>query len=255
MAAGLSAHAVPSRDAHVSATVDRVVPLSVTMARTPRVRVPHVVTRGTYPQVTRLGINLTLVNAALRKAVVDDQLRFAAQVPKNEARLKRPVGNYGVYETIPTVPLISASSVVVSALVPTFELLPAGVDGQWWLSVTVRVSDARGIAIGDLFSLPPRGRRVVATAARRALSARNWCIRASLADPVVGRDFLNGFSPTARHYRFFALTSKGLMIGFPVGQVGGPACGRVMATVPYAVVRPYLSALGRELVGGVRRPN
>jgi hypothetical protein len=55
---------------------------------------------------------------------------------------------------------------------------------------------------------------------------------------------------SARNYREFALTPTGLAVG--VNETG--ACGRMEATVPYRMVRPYLSTLGETLVAGVRRP-
>jgi len=71
--------------------------------------------------------------------------------------------------------------------------------------------------------------------------------------PVPG-DFLRGFRPTIQHYRYFALLPRGVEIGFPVGDVGYPSCGRLHVSMPYQVLRRYLSPLGRELVAGFRAP-
>ena len=192
-------------------------------------------------------MNLKPVNAELRRAVLADEHRFAQGVPRVDPRTAP-----GVYETSPRRSLITASTVVVSALIPTLTLYPAGNDGAWWLSTTVRVADGRRVEIADLFARPTRGLSALAVAARSELTAANACVRGSIADRRTG--LANGFLPTTHNYRYFALTTKGLAVGFPLGQVGFPICGRAEVTVPYSVVRPYLGPLGRELIQGVRRP-
>ena len=59
------------------------------------------------------------------------------------------------------------------------------------------------------------------------------------------------YAPTAQNYGAFALTPSGLAVGTP--EVA--ACYRLVATVPYRVLRPHLSRLGRTLVDGVRAPS
>lgn len=240
--------------ARAVAKPDDVFALSLAWAKTPPVRAAHVYTRGTFPEVAGLGADLRHVNAALRTAVLDDERAFASGVPKGEVLLNRPRGDYGAYETDPVRRLISASTVVVSALIPTLELYPGGADGQWWLSVTVQVSTGHLLDLSDLFASPQRGLAAIATAVRRTLPAENACVRASLADPILGKDFSRSFDATWNNYRYFALTTEGLAIGFPVGQVAGPVCGRAIAVVPYSVVIPYTGELGRQLIRGIRRP-
>jgi hypothetical protein len=224
-----------------------VYPLSVTQARTPRLRIAAINTSGTYPQVTRPGMNLKPVNNELRQAVVLDERRFAKGVPRVDPRTSP-----GVYETSPKRSLITASTVVVSALIPSLRLYPAGNDGAWWLSVTVRVADAHRVDISDLFAKPIRGLSALAAAAKKELTATNACVRGSITDRRTG--LASGLLPTAHNYRYFALTTKGLAVGFPLGQVGFPICGRVEVTVPYFDLQSYLSPLGRKLIQGVRRP-
>jgi hypothetical protein len=50
----------------------------------------------------------------------------------------------------------------------------------------------------------------------------------------------------------YALTTRGLAIGFANGVVTGPACGRIKVLIPYQLALPYLSQLGKKLVAGVR---
>jgi hypothetical protein len=194
-------------------------------------------------------MNLRAVNAALWTSLVEDERGFANGVDRP------PRGSHtapGVYQTLPRRELISASTVVVSVLVPTLKLYPpGGNDGARWISTTVRVADARQVHISDLFVEPTRGLKIVAAAARRRLLASNPCIRSSSADRSA--QFKFGFEPSVRNYRYFALLPSGLAIGFPLGQVGFPACGRVEVIVPYSAVRANLSFVGRELIGGVRR--
>src|SRR5437764_1335528 len=64
------------------------------------------------------------------------------------------------------------------------------------------------------------------------------------------RIYPDAYETTAENYRTFALTPRGLAVGAPEVE----ACYRLVATVPYAVVRPYLSDLGMSLVDGVRSP-
>ena len=235
-----------------------VAPLAVSESPTPPLRLPNYRTSGTYPQVSGRKVRLEAVNAALRNAVLRAQRAYAAFVRREYMRsqpeLFRPGYRYsGTYRTSPRPSLISASTVVVSALVPVLEVLPGGTAGETWLSVTVRVPSGAPVGIRGLFSQPGRGLRALAAAVRRKVLATNSCVRASNRGPG-GAINARGFAPTARNYRYFALTATGFAVGFPIDQVGGSSCGRVEVTVPYSVVRPYLSNLGQRLVAGVRRP-
>jgi hypothetical protein len=221
----------------------RLVPLWVSSARTPRIRNPNVQTTGVYPKVSLPGIDLAEVNAALRARIVESEQQFAAGLPRKRIPLAR-----AFYGTSIQRPLLSASTVVVSALLPTVELVIAGGHGgSRWLSVTVRVATARPVEITELFARPSRhALNALAVAVRKRLIAENRCVRRSL--------FSDGLAPTVDHYKQFALLPNGLLIGFPLGQVGAPPCGRVTVVVPYSVVWPCLSELGRELVKGARWP-
>lgn len=236
----------------------RVSPLVVVEARTPPLRVPNYSTSGTYPQVSGGPVSPKAVNAALRNALLGAQRQYAAFVRREYVssmpELFRPGYRYsGTYRTSPRLSLISASTVVVSALIPVQELLPGGTGGATWLSVTVQVPSGSPVGIRGLFSQPARGLRALASAVRRKVLATNSCIRGSNRGPG-GAITASGFAPTPRNYRYFALTAKGFAVGFPIDQVGGSSCSSVQATVPYGVVRPYLSNLGQRLIAGVRRP-
>ena len=234
-------------------------PLAVFESPTPPLQVPNYRTSGTYPQVSSSKVRLKAVNAALRNGVLRAQRQYAAFVWREYGsampELFRPNYPYsGEYRTSPMLSLISASTVVVSALIPVRQLLPGGTGGATWLSVTVQVPSGAPVGIRDLFAQPARGLRALATAVRRKVLSTNSCIRASFRDPVGGALNARGFDPTPSNYRYFALTASGLAIGFPIEQVGGASCGSVQTRVPYTVVHPYLSELGRKLVAGVRAP-
>jgi hypothetical protein len=45
-----------------------------------------------------------------------------------------------------------------------------------------------------------------------------------------------------------------MAVGFDIGYVAGPSCGRLVITVPYAPLRGYMTAAARLLINDVRRP-
>ncbi|MEA2130989.1 MAG: hypothetical protein QOJ29_5458 [Thermoleophilaceae bacterium] len=226
------------------------VALRVIEATTPRLAVPNYETRGSYPQVAGGHTSLTAVNAALTRALRSEQRRYA-RVARDEQREVSPVGGPGLFSTNLKRSVLSASSVVVSGLIPLTERFPGGNEGQTWLAVTVRVPSGARVSISDLFNDRARGLRALAAAVRTRLPAGNSCIRKSLkALPTMAR----GFAPTKVNYRYFALQTSGLVIGFPVSQVGFPPCSRVSTTVPYATLRAELSPLAKRLIAGVRQP-
>jgi hypothetical protein len=98
------------------------------------------------------------------------------------------------------------------------------------------------VAISDLFANPHRGLRALATAwkAKVRRTGGRRCLRI----------YPSQYRPTAANYRTFALTPSGIA----VGSWEIAACYRLVATVPYGPLRPYLSRLGATLVAGVRPP-
>jgi len=216
--------------------------LSVFEAPTPRFPVPRYDTSGTYPQVRRGDIDLRAVNAALRRVVLEDQQRYspsaraAAKVAGKDAR--------GVYQTSVDRRLLSASTVVVSVLMPAIELYPGGTEGSGWVAGTVRVPSGAAVTLTDLFVRPAQALPVLARewkAQLRRTTPRRWVCVTQL--PSLLR-------PSTSNYRNFALIPRGLAVGIH----GHASCAGFQATVPYASLRPYLSKLGLRLVSGVRPP-
>ena len=184
----------PHRDAARSTTVSA---LAVIDARTPPLQVPRFDTSGTYPQVTGASIDLRAANAALRGAVLVDQRAYARY-----ARKEKPYVVYrarGVYRTAVDRRYLSASTAVVSALMPlTRELFPGQHEGDGWLAITVRVPSGRPVTISDLFNKPGRGLRALAAAWRATI--RRTPGRACL------RIHPGQYRPIVANYGAFALT-------------------------------------------------
>lgn len=221
--------------------------LAVARKPTPPLRVPYYRTSGAYPQVSLAGLDLDAVNRALRHAVLSEQQTYSRFARKRESvASKQSMRLYpGVYKTSINRQLISASTTVVSALMPTLQLLPGGNDGAFWISVTARVPSGTTVDLQDLLG-SRNNLRALANIARRQILRSYACIRIVPA--------LSGFASNWTNYRYFALAPSGLAIGFPNGQVASPGCGRASTIVRYALLRPYLSKLGKQLVEGVRPP-
>ena len=212
--------------------------LGVVSAATPRFPVARFLTDGSFPRVRDGKLGLGAVNLALRKAVVSDQRAFepyARRYAKRVAGRRLPSGYAGYYDTELVRPLVSASTVVVSALIPrTRAVLPLQPRAFGWLGITFRVPSGRSVALPELF-------------AQRAKAMR-------LLEAQIRTD--NGLEPSVRRHPAaalaraqFALLPSGLALG--VAEDAWP----VDVLVPYGVLGPYLSRLGRKLVAGTRWPD
>lgn len=234
--------------------------LRLTFLEIPRLRVAGYRTSGTYPVIAGRGGDVSRVNAALRSAVTLAERKDARAALAAELRLPRRLrirlNRYdpGTYSVSPEARWMSASTRVVSALIPVRALPPGGTDGDGWMSMTIRFPSGEAVRLRDLFADPQTGLTALADAVRRRGLAQNKCIRLSVRSPMTGNISLQGFLPTDAHYRFFALTPTGLAVGFPNGQVAFSGCGRVAVTVPYKLLTRYLSRDGRDLIAGVRKP-
>jgi hypothetical protein len=240
---GCGMQAKAGRPAAAAPRSPHAVPLAVVAAPTPRVRLLRYDTSGTYPQVRGGTVDLRAVNNARREGVLADQREYAPAARK--ASIRNAKWYRGVYQTSVDRRLLSASTVVVSALLPATKLYPGGNNGRTWVAVTVRVPSGAPVGISDLFVEPARALPLLAKAFKaqvRRTEPRMW-------RPCVTY-YPSVYLPTARNFRHFALTPRGLALGF--WQV--PACNRLQATVPYSIVQPYLSKLGAALIAGVRAP-
>jgi hypothetical protein len=230
-----AALAIAALTAVAGLTTGTVRRLTVISAVTPCLPVHGYLTTGTYPNVLGASKGAARTNIALRRAVVADQQGYAPSAQQHRV----PNGS-GVYRTAVDQQLTSASTVVVSALIPTLKLYPDRSGSQTWISATIDVLSGRPVSLRQLLANPPL--------ALAALAA-SWRARSrAVLPPAVAQDAAD-YTPTFAHYRYFALTPAGLAFGFPAGAAGS----RFAAVIPYRIVRPYLSPLGRRLVAGVRR--
>jgi hypothetical protein len=225
-------------------------PLTIVHRAVPRLPVPHYRTSGTYFRVE--GRGLDRVNRAVAGALSSEERRYAARA-RAEVSTQPPIQlrlYSGTFRVGLDPRLVSASTAVVSALVPTLELFPGGNDGNGWISVTTRVPSGATVELTDI--LGPGAWNDLSFAARHALMRTNSCFRKGLAIPAQSHYSAEGLAPRPRNFRFFALTRSGLALGFPIGAVAGVPCGGVSTVVPYADIRSQLTPLGRTLVAGVR---
>jgi hypothetical protein len=195
------------------------------------------VTSGAYPNVRGSSKTAARTNIALRRALVKDQRSYASL-----ARQHSVPNGAGVYETAIDRGLTSASTVVVSTLIPALKLYPGGNNGQTWISATVDVRSGRAVSLPQLLANPSLALPVLAGEWKASL--RHTMLWAYVAEDAAG------YTPSFAHYRYFALTPTGLAFAF--GQE--PGGSRFSAVIPYRLVRPFLSSLGRRLVAGVRQP-
>jgi hypothetical protein len=219
----------------------------------PRLPVPHYRTSGTYFRVEQQGIELGRVNQAVTRALSLEERQYAARA-RAEVAAQPPIQlrlDTGTFDVRFDPRLASASTVVVSALVATLELFPGGNDGNGWISITARVPAGTRVTLPEL--LDSEGWNILSFAARHALLRTNRCFRQSIGLPSQSQPAA-GLAPKPSNFRHFALTPSGLALGFGIGQVAAVPCGGVATVVPYADIRAHLTALGRTLVAGVRKP-
>jgi len=225
----LAALALAAATALADVGRSRVRRFTLVSAAPPCFPVRDYVTSGAYPNVRAGSKGAARTNIALRRAVVTDQRRYAPS-----ARRHNVPNGAGIYETGIDQGLTSASTVVVSTLIPALKLYPGGNDGQTWISATVNVRSGRAISLRQLLANPPLALPVL---------ARDWKarLRHTALWPYVAEDTAS-YTPSFAHYRYFALTPTGLAFGFRQE----PAGSRFAAVIPYRFVHPYLSPLGKR---------
>jgi hypothetical protein len=235
--------------------------IEVSESPLPPLGVPHYQSSGTYLRVFSSEISVRAVNEALQGSALANERVFAMSARDEERRLGKTVPlEPGRYTVTPDRHLISASSVVVSALIPVLEAYPAGVPDEVWQSQTVEVPSGRPVVnLETLFSDPQRALSVVADATYGDVvsgkSVTDLCVQQVQGHRVAGGPAPGGFAPTAANYKYFALIATGVAIGIPQGAVASDACGRVEVTIPYSVLDGYFNSLGRLLASGSRQPS
>jgi hypothetical protein len=205
-------------------------PLTVFRAPLPPIRELGYETRGAVAQVTRRGIDLRAVNSAIRAAVRSDEGGGGAAY-----------GRGGFYSAGIDPRLISASTLVFSAMLPTVDF-NGSQSGFGWVSLTRRVPSGKPVTLSELFADPFRGGQIFSKAWRGQLRPG--------ARGCVARDYVGDYGPGLSYFTDFALTPAGLAAGPTLDG----ACNGILATVRWATLRPYLGRLGTQLLAGIRRP-
>ena len=228
----------------------QVTALTVTTAPLTPLGVPDYSTKGTFPQVGGGEVSLTATNSALRQIVLSNEEQFADSARKEAQIPYIPEVGLGLYQATPERRLISATSVVVSALVPTVMYYPGGTPNVTWLSATVDVQLGKPLSLSDLFTDPTVGLKALASASRTKVVASISGLKAELQHLQKAHLFFGGLAPTRSNFQYFALLRSGLAVGFPAYQL--VFAGRTQFVIPYKVIRPYLNRLGERMVAGVQ---
>lgn len=234
------------------------VPLKISRAVPPSIGLPYIRIRGAYPRVSGAAAPTAIraVNARLRELVVADERGFrAAAVTNTSLPLKARMSNPGLYETAIDSKLVSASTAVVSVLLPVTVSQPLGATLEYWLSLTLRLPTGTSVHLEDMLANRSSGFRAIARAAREELIATNSCVREDERDSAKRAIYRQGWLPLAKNFQTFALVTQGIRIGFLMGDVAGIPCGSMEALVPYQTILPYMNEFGRRLVSGVRTAN
>lgn len=231
----------------------------------PPLQVPDYDSSGTYPQVGGVsGLRpgtFTAINNSLDSLLLGAENDYAESAKWSESNhgftatlTRAELLDPGIFNVSSNPNFISASSVVVSALLPVVELYPSGTEGSVWLSITLRTRTDQLVNISDLFNPNKKGLQALANEVQKRFMSSNSCGETRPLDATEKFYLLKGSAPIARNYSTFALTPQGLTVGFTQGQICALGIGRVAVTVPYSSLRLYLSTLGQRLIDGVRAP-
>jgi len=211
---------------------------------------PDYTTTGTYPQVSGVP-NLASVNTALRDLILNDQQQAKANFANYGP--PQPSADPGVYASDPARGVISASSTIVSALIPTTTIFPGGNDGDHWVSTTVLVPSAKTIGLADLFTDPAQALDIIAAMMKHHFLTSGGCVEQALTDPEFDSStYLSDLDPKPSNYQHFAISPAGLTVGFDQGFLAAEACDSQIATIPWSALRQQLSPGGQQLVDALR---
>jgi|SRR3954464_6135993 hypothetical protein len=263
--AGSGTSASASSPSRLNLPPSSAVPLQVIQVATPPLPVPEYrySTSGTYPQVTGATF-IDAANRGLTNAMVAYQRRYVAKIYRTYGHhykgfLLGPsrglFSTYSKYSIPSQLEHISASTGVVSALIPVEQLYPGGNDGSVWSGLTVRVADGSRVFLRDLFSRSKKALPAITRLARTKLAHTNNSVHASLNDKIDRQFMVHSFAPRPRHGAQWALTPTGFAIGYPQGLVSCVPCSRIDTTIPYWRLDRYLSDSGRQLIADVRWPH
>jgi hypothetical protein len=217
-------------------------------------------TTGTYPQVVGApsAVNEGLTRAMLaheRDYVVDGIYRTYGRHYKGFEMSPSPGifrANWSSFWS--RTEFTSASTGVVSVMIPMLELYPGGNDGDVWMGATVRVPSGSPVYLRDILGRPKQAIPAIGDLARARLSHTDKGVHYRLTSKMDREFVVRSFAPRAKHAVRWALTPTGLALGYPVGAVSTVPSGWVETTIPYWRLSPYLTKPGRKLIADVRWP-
>lgn len=223
---------------------DKPIPLRPSFVGVPAFAVGGYATRGRLIQVRHSSLDLRRTNRALRQAIVDDQRAFEPYARR--AAKVASKGHRGLYSVNVEPSFVSASSRVVSALLPSIHRPVGNQHGKDWIGVTVLVPSGRRLFIADVVETDRVTLRALARligSTQRRSDPEFWSFCGPEKYPSTYRPTVNGLSDVA-------FVPSGLAFGF----AQPPACDRPVVVVPYRAAEPMLTALGRRLMRDVRAP-
>jgi hypothetical protein len=192
---------------------------------------------GSLPQLRHAGASETAINERLRWVVEQGIAQAEASVRPTSGRF----AGGGEFTITPDRSLISANSVLVSALLPVTASRPYGTSSPYWLSVTITVSSPKSaVSISNVITAAGFG--LLAKSLRERLQG-NKCV-----EQLAGNDLSRASAPMASSFRQFAMLPAGLAVGFPA-SANGPLyeCGNPYVVIPYSKLAGAMSPAGKTL--------
>ena len=202
------------------------------------------VTRGKLVQLKGKGRDLRRANRAIRDGITTDQKKFIHETRQAHGA-SRPAKR-GVYLVAPDRRLMSASSRIFSALLPSIHRPPGNQHGKDWIGITIAVPGGDALRLSDVFVTTSSNlKSLIALASEqlRRSDAAYW----SFCGPKKWPSF---FRPTDRGLADFALLRDGVAFGF----AQPPACTRSNVIIRYSELRPLMTELGKLAARQVRDP-
>jgi hypothetical protein len=192
-------------------------------------------------------------NLVIENAIRYNQGAFLSSVVRS-LRAHPPAGLVpGVpayYELHPNRNLVSASSTVVSELLPAEMTVPGGMDGGTYVGVTVDVDSGQPVVLADL--LMADGTSTLVAKAASTGARTNGCL--GRARPDLTLRLIRSAIGDGKGFNSFVLLPAGIVLGFAQGEIALNDCGPIDLMIPYRTVLGAFSPLGRLLVSGVRNP-
>jgi hypothetical protein len=224
---------------------------TVTVYERPIPSMSHLITSGSFPQLSSSRVNLAAVNHTLWVALLDSERAWQARVIKRLPKSSGSgAGGKGQYLVAPGsffpkgYTVTGLSDGFISVLVPVLESYPEGGTGGSWIEATVAIPSGRPIElVSALFSSPSVGLSFLAKTTERLFLASklNPCLSSVSACAIN----LDGFAPSRGNFSNIALSSRGLSVGFVDGQVDN---GDPLVTVSPTLLRKSVTSFGMKLL-------